>query len=677
LRKILINAKMSGFEIAGIVLALVPLALEGYDRSWRVFEVFSIFKQYPREVDILEAKLGAQRTIFRNNCIDLLTAITKDRVKVQEVIDQPSSKVARQGLVIASLYQNRVDALDESFVACRRTIEEIHHTLELLCLQLETFRVEVGRKQEVSPDVSYHKIAILTEEQKMNTLDWLKHLKNRSKLSLNKPQIEKAIEELRGFNKDFRLITKQLIKALQEMLNERKKDATLSRKSARSLNILQRYYRVRYASKALYSTLQVRWTCSSHRFHLFDVRILDCDPANGKDETSVAQYVTCELAITHDGSSYASKRPLRLEIIQACESNGEHSSFQQMVKHNANIQLLTTVLKTNADQFKAVNSTATTAETHKVLSGFRKDREQQPRPSAPAPQLPHITQSLAEFHLDIPTSMTVISDTTSDLSLVDDFCKKFQNAMTDCMDRSLLASWDVPHGQWFCVPSTAQTALGTSQSLSEIIRWIAKEPILRSLPRPLLVELAGNLAEGIMQFYSTPWLRPTNMGQIVRYFNPAGWSASTIQLKGPYFMVQLESTQAKGEMHATCTDSLPVEGAADFMEARNKLLFNFGILLLEIGFERPWQELKQHLVMTPTPAGEKLSDYRAAEKLAQLLINRMGLTYSNITKKCLGCDFGLGETDLDNEDLQRRFLEDVVSKLQELRDHMKEMNFAT
>jgi hypothetical protein len=51
----------------------------------------------------------------------------------------------------------------------------------------------------------------------------------------------------------------------------------------------------------------------------------------------------------------------------------------------------------------------------------------------------------------------------------------------------------------------------------------------------------------------------------------------------------------------------------------------------------------------------------------------MGLAYPKIIKKCLGCDFGLGETDMDNEDLQRKFLEDVVAELQRLREHIKEM----
>jgi hypothetical protein len=94
--------------------------------------------------------------------------------------------------------------------------------------------------------------------------------------------------------------------------------------------------------------------------------------------------------------------------------------------------------------------------------------------------------------------------------------------------------------------------------------------------------------------------------------------------------------------------------------------------MLENGYARPWHELKQAVTATH---GE-LSDYKTAEKLAGQLVNQLGLTYPKIIKKCLGCDFGLGETDMDNEDLQRRFLEDVVAGLQQLRDYMAEMNIA-
>ncbi len=73
--------------------------------------------------------------------------------------------------------------------------------------------------------------------------------------------------------------------------------------------------------------------------------------------------------------------------------------------------------------------------------------------------------------------------------------------------------------------------------------------MLRSLPCQLLVELASNVAEGIMQFYSTPWLIPADLGQNIRYFHPAGSETTGIQLQGPYFMVRLDSTRAKAKIH--------------------------------------------------------------------------------------------------------------------------------
>ena len=54
---------------------------------------------------------------------------------------------------------------------------------------------------------------------------------------------------------------------------------------------------------------------------------------------------------------------------------------------------------------------------------------------------------------------------------------------------------------------------------------------MRSLPRSLLVELESNVAEGIMQFYSTPWLSPTDLGRNVRYFNLEGSPETTASLK--------------------------------------------------------------------------------------------------------------------------------------------------
>ncbi|KAI0169622.1 hypothetical protein GGR52DRAFT_475210 [Hypoxylon sp. FL1284] len=648
---------MSGVEfIVGTSLASISLALEAYDRSGRVFEIFKTFKHYPREFTLLEAKLSNQRTIFRNNAANLLTAITKDRFKVSEVMKQPSSPAARGDLAIASLFENRLDSLDESFVSCSRTAGQVKRSLQSLFTQFEAFRAEVGEKEG------------------MSSSEWLKHVRTRFKLGLDKPKIGKAINELRDLNTDFGLITEQIVKSLREILSEHPDDAFIHRKSVRSLNILNRYHRVRYASKALHSTLQVRWMCSSHRRHVFDVRVLNSgsEPGKGKGRVTVLPYITCELAITHDGS-HMSDCPLRLEIEQDCESDDEDSGIAQVSDQKTNFHELTTVLESNAGRLKIEAPAKKGSRFRDLFGGGRKDREQQPRPDATS-ELSTLTQPISELDIKYSGETTVTSISSPlDLSQVDDLCRRSEKAARDCNDRALLGSWQDPHAKWFCVPSTRQA---TSQSISEMIRWIAEEPELRSLPRQLLVELAGGVAEGLMDFYSTPWLTHGNLGQNVRYFNPAVDSpAMYAHLEGPYFVARVDSNEKK----SSPPSMNPIEGReAEFVEARNKLLFNFGILLLEIGFGRPWHQLKQSIARSTARCEEdgNLSDYRAAEKLAQVLNRQMGPAYSKIIRKCLGCDFGLGETDLDNEDLQRRFVDDVVLGLQRLKEHMTEMNLA-
>lgn len=146
---------MSGVEfILSAVLAVIPLAIEAYDHSERVFEVFSVFKQYPREVVKLDAKLGAQRTIFRSHAINLLTAVTNDPQKVQDVICQPSSEEAKRGLTLSALYRNRVDSLNESFISCRQTLVQINNSLELLYTEAQAFHGDLNQDQSGSSPIT-------------------------------------------------------------------------------------------------------------------------------------------------------------------------------------------------------------------------------------------------------------------------------------------------------------------------------------------------------------------------------------------------------------------------------------------------------------------------------------------------------------------------------------------
>ncbi|KAL7796462.1 hypothetical protein V8C43DRAFT_24913 [Trichoderma afarasin] len=667
---------MSGLEfILGTVLATVPLALEAYDRSGRVYEMYSVFKQYPRELRIIENKINTQRAIFRNNACNLLTAITNEPDIVQEVMKTPSAPavVSRLAPAMAVLEQHRLGSLNESFTSCCSTAKLIHERLESLCSQFEAFHREVGDKDDGK-----------------SALEWVRFVGSRFKLGLHKPKINSTIEELRESNLDFGLIAEQISKALQEVRKEHEHESIRVPRSIGGLNILNKYHRIRYASNALYSSLQVRWMCSSHSSHIFDIRICDGESCgdNARAKACLPSYITCDLAITHDGSTHAPKRPLRLEVEQSCVSIDDDGAANPLLTFESDVVMkqLTAVLETNVGQMKSTdrgNSKTTKLNLRSLFKGFRQVGGQTqtgygPTSSSTISQVPRLTNSIDGSDFETSEPKVVDGTDVPDLSNVEDICKRSQEATVNCIGRSLLGSWGNPQANLYCVPPTPQSI---SLSLSDIICWVAENPILRSMPRLLLFKLAGDLADGIMQFYSTPWLVYQNLGQHVRYIKLAD-NSQEVPYRGPYFMTRLERLTPLYPGADRPTDGYrPLDKVApsntaiksvQFTKVRNQLLFALGILLLEIGYCKPWYELKQTLASTDSQMADGLSDYEAAEKLARLLINQMGLAYSKIIRKCIGCDFGLGETDLDNEDLQRRFVTDVIANLQQLEQHMKD-----
>ncbi|KPM36581.1 hypothetical protein AK830_g9997 [Neonectria ditissima] len=633
---------MSGVEfILSAVLAAIPLAIEAYDHSERVFESFSVFKQYPREVLKLEAKLGAQRTIFRNHTINLLTAITNDRDTVQDVMSRPSSEEARQGLMLNALYRNRVDSLKGSFLSCQKTVAQINDSLQRLCSEAQAFRVHLSQDQDV-PTVA----------------ERLRQIRTRFKLSLNKPQIEKAIGELREFNTDFCSIISHIIRALPLLVGDSKQPVP-SRKSAKTLNCLQRYRQIRTASSTLYSTLTMQWTCPSHCGHIANLCLLheEHNTPTGTTAPRLNEHVSFDIAISHEQDLPGRQTPIWLKI--------EHYDQEPKILHHSQdttkdvMEELKSLLETNAEPF----SLKAPMKTSKFRKTVRFDQSQQTQP---------VTQTITQAPkqtVDISTPQQGDSAQDQDLATIKDFCEYFQQLQVSSGTGLCLGTLRDAHIQRFYSSSLGAAAY-PSRSLSDIIAWVAEEPILRSMSRPAMIELASTLADGIMQFYSTPWLSKHGLGQSVRFFEVSNTPNAITQLKSPHFMAKLKRP-SKGKERAT--ESVNDEEAANssnarFFGARNDLLFNFGILLLEIGFGQPWPVLKASILKNI--GGDQLSNYLIAEKLANLLVRQMGLTYPRVIRQCLGCDFGLGQTDLDDEELQQKFLEDVVGELQQLEQKM-------
>ena len=206
--------------------------------------------------------------------------------------------------------------------------------------------------------------------------------------------------------------------------------------------------------------------------------------------------------------------------------------------------------------------TIKTFVTRKCFSGFRRrrHRQQKPGPETPAAApLPSFAKALGDLRFDGLEMVVVVAAAAEvgslyHLTAVDNICEALYVTTTDCMGRSLLGAWKgLTHAHWFCLRAGSQeVAAEPPRLLVDVIELITEEPVARTPPRQLLVELASNMADGVMQFRSIVWLAPANLGHNVRHFNrpaiPADpFAIPAVQLRRPYFTAQLGSTRRRRE----------------------------------------------------------------------------------------------------------------------------------
>ena len=139
---------MSGLEAVGLFLGIIPLIIEAFDHCGRTYDAFATYQKYPKEIMKIDSKLGAQRTVFRNNCNNLLTKMTGDRQRAHDMLSKPSHEMWRDENLQES-FLRQIDSLDQTLYSCRRTMEQIHDALKAISRETDGFRVLLNGEQKV------------------------------------------------------------------------------------------------------------------------------------------------------------------------------------------------------------------------------------------------------------------------------------------------------------------------------------------------------------------------------------------------------------------------------------------------------------------------------------------------------------------------------------------------
>ncbi|KAH7274954.1 hypothetical protein B0J15DRAFT_473884 [Fusarium solani] len=615
--------------IVGTVLAGVPIVLEAYDRYWDLSKGFTTFRHYSKELVKLDTILKTQKTLFRGNIIKLLTAITNDPETARGLLSERSQETWETLKLETINSEQRLESLGDTFASWKATLDQVLSSVTAICLEVEAFRIT-----NVVPVDS------------LPSREMLKQLRMRFRLCWRKGEVQDSIKELRDFTADFNELTTRIISELKEMQSIPAKEPTIRPRASQSRN-LDRYRQIQSASLRLYNIFAQRWCCTTHPRHAASISLVDFHKS---------------------GKSKGAENSIKFDIAIACEA-GSAKAADALIW----LEVETVDTKTSKTGKWTQSGTSEKDAWEHTMQKIAEHAHQaclEPSGSVGA-------ESSAN------SSQTSNSDSIIDLEMIEDLCRHFQIPRPICSSNCVgYITYAGLHR--FYLPPPERQPPGQQTSLADIIAWISEDELTRSLPRTAMVHLAGSLATAVLQYHSTPWLPKTWESRQVLFCGRGDIleDASSISSTSPYFRVGFsttpETTNRKG-LDRKPVGSLPKASSRVFSTptpsslARNAILFRLGIIFLELGYSQPWPHLRSRLLSTLPPQHQ--TDYDAAEKLAQtpLLRNLMGPRFSTIVRKCLGCDFGLGESDLASEELQGTFLVDVVEALQETERGLRQL----
>ncbi|KAJ5541185.1 hypothetical protein N7494_006261 [Penicillium frequentans] len=643
--------------IVGTALAGIPIVLEAYDCYGKLSEGLNTFRHYSRELTKLDTIMKTQKTLFRANVIKLLTAVTNDQVKAQNLLSDSNRESLRR-LKLPNIDDGtRIESLQEMFSSWNATLELVLTTATAICLEVERFGTNNTPK--------------------------------RFRLCWKKSEVQISIQELRSFTADFNELTTRIVNELDQIRGTSLPAQGITMRQNRSQsNGLEKYRQIRSASSRLYNVFALQWSCAGHQRHAASISLTDksksmkLDKAEDGIKFDVA--IDCEanspiwLEIEVTDGSHPTNPLCKTENIDTKPDNAWANVMEKITQHSQPMvirnvkkvheKVTTRVVPVESDDVCPVAAISDSGSTPIKQGTADDNQDEATRPAYSS------TTTINPTRLD---SMI-------DLKMVENFCCHFQVLETTCSNNCVGYIQDVGL-HLFYLPPPERRPLEQQKSLADIITWMSEDELSRDLPRTAVAHIASCLAVAVLQYHSTPWLPDSWQSTQVHFSKFEEHSDNTDEISSttPYFRVEFKKPdEGKGRsMTAMAASATPTSSnsttnapvTASIALARNELLFRFGIVLLELGYCQLWPQLRQRVLATLPP--QRNTDYHAAEKLAQtpLLRNRMGPRFIKIVRKCLGCDFGLGENDLANEQLQGVFLVDVVRELQGIERGLKEL----
>ena len=135
---------MSGLEVAGLALAILPVLMSAAEQYNNCLTPFSRYRKFAKEARNYYEELDIQRTIFRNQCRNLL----------EEIVDHDAASNMLELLDKTTWANKNLDEqlafqLGESLDACTAVIRLVEQRLQDIMEEGKCFKSIVEQEKEV------------------------------------------------------------------------------------------------------------------------------------------------------------------------------------------------------------------------------------------------------------------------------------------------------------------------------------------------------------------------------------------------------------------------------------------------------------------------------------------------------------------------------------------------
>lgn len=268
----------------------------------------------------------------------------------------------------------------------------------------------------------------------------------------------------------------------------------------------------------------------------------------------------------------------------------------------------------------------------------------------------HINRGM-RFRPD-PTVITTAASsqglaTYHDCESIADMCSTF--CASDKSKKALgflVEGEDDQHKHYLYRASTAIGAETRSKSLGDLLSCCSQGLPGTPLLRGDRLRIAVTLASSVLQLDGTSWLQ-------------SKWSSKDIFFHG-------RSNQASGSSYLYpylswkhCVRDINIPSSVDSLSLgsfaiRSEILLALGLTLIELCFGRTLAEMH---VPEDGSSIEAATERTTAFRLCNSVYDEMGTSYGDAVRRCLYQPFDLRDMSLENEELQQKILDDIVTPL--------------